>query len=40
MGFFFLISGYFTPGSFERKGLRSFLKDRLIRLLSIDSKLN
>jgi len=32
MGFFFLISGYFTPGSFERKGLRSFLKDRLIRL--------
>jgi glucan biosynthesis protein C len=32
MGFFFLISGYFTPGSFERKGLRVFLKDRLIRL--------
>jgi peptidoglycan/LPS O-acetylase OafA/YrhL len=32
MGFFFLLSGYFTPGSFERKGLTSFLKDRLIRL--------
>jgi glucan biosynthesis protein C len=32
MGFFFLISGYFTPGSFERKGLRAFVKDRLIRL--------
>ena len=32
MGFFFLISGYFTPGSFERKGLRAFLKDRLTRL--------
>jgi glucan biosynthesis protein C len=32
MGFFFLISGYFTPGSFERKGLRTFLKDRMIRL--------
>jgi glucan biosynthesis protein C len=32
MGFFFLLSGYFTPGSFERKGLRAFLKDRVIRL--------
>jgi glucan biosynthesis protein C len=32
MGFFFLLSGYFTLGSFERKGLRAFLKDRLIRL--------
>jgi glucan biosynthesis protein C len=32
MGFFFLLSGYFTPGSFERKDLRAFLKDRLIRL--------
>jgi peptidoglycan/LPS O-acetylase OafA/YrhL len=32
MGFFFLISGYFTPGSFEHKGLSAFLKDRLIRL--------
>jgi glucan biosynthesis protein C len=32
MGFFFLISGYFTPSSLERKGLRVFLEDRLIRL--------
>jgi len=32
MGALFLISGYFTPGSFERKGPRSFLKDRLLRL--------
>jgi Acyltransferase family len=32
MGFFFLISGYFTPGSFDRKGSTSFLKDRLLRL--------
>jgi glucan biosynthesis protein C len=32
MGLFFLISGYFTPGSFERKGAASFLKDRLLRL--------
>jgi glucan biosynthesis protein C len=32
MGFFFLISGYFTPGSFDRKGAIAFLKNRLIRL--------
>jgi glucan biosynthesis protein C len=32
MGAFFLISGYFTPGSFDRKGLGAFLKDRLLRL--------
>lgn len=32
MGFFFLISGYFTPGSFDRKDSASFLKDRLLRL--------
>ncbi len=32
MGFFFMISGYFTPGSYERKGTRLFLKDRLYRL--------
>lgn len=32
MGFFFLLSGYFTPGSFERKGSGAFLKDRLLRL--------
>jgi glucans biosynthesis protein C len=32
MGCFFLLSGYFSPGSFDRKGPLKFLKDRLIRL--------
>ena len=32
MGFFFLIAGYFTPGSYDRKGTKSFLFDRLIKL--------
>lgn len=32
MGAFFLLAGYFTPGSFDRKGTGSFLKERLIRL--------
>jgi peptidoglycan/LPS O-acetylase OafA/YrhL len=32
MGAFFLLAGYFTPRSFDRKGAESFLKDRLIRL--------
>ena len=32
MGALFLLSGYFTPGSFDRKGSGSFLKDRLLRL--------
>ena len=32
MGLFFLIAGYFTPGSYDRKGPRQFLKDRLLRL--------
>jgi glucans biosynthesis protein C len=32
MGLFFLIAGYFTPGSYDRKGSRSFLRDRLVRL--------
>lgn len=32
MGAFFLISGYFTPASLDRKGVRLFLRDRLIRL--------
>jgi glucans biosynthesis protein C len=32
LGFFFLISGYFTPGSYNRKGAAAYLKDRLIRL--------
>jgi glucan biosynthesis protein C len=32
MGLFFLLSGYFSPSSFDRKGPRLFIKDRLIRL--------
>lgn len=32
MGTFFLLAGYFTPGSYDRKGGASFLKDRLVRL--------
>jgi fucose 4-O-acetylase-like acetyltransferase len=32
MGFFFLISGYFVPTSYDHKGGRAFLRDRLIRL--------
>ena len=32
MGALFLLAGYFTPGSFDRKGPGSFLKDRLLRL--------
>ncbi|HWI65195.1 MAG TPA: acyltransferase family protein [Symbiobacteriaceae bacterium] len=32
MGLFFLVSGYFMPGSFDRKGAAAFVKDRLLRL--------
>ncbi|BCJ34255.1 hypothetical protein Athai_17580 [Actinocatenispora thailandica] len=32
MGAFFLLSGHFTPGSYQRKGARAFLRDRLVRL--------
>jgi hypothetical protein len=32
MGAFFLLAGYFTPGSYDRKGPRAFLRDRLVRL--------
>lgn len=32
LGFFFMISAYFTPGSYSRKGARTYLKDRLTRL--------
>jgi len=32
MGFFFLISGFFTPSSHDRKGGRAFLRGRLVRL--------
>jgi glucans biosynthesis protein C len=33
MGLFFLLAGYFTPDSYDRKGAASFLRDRLVRLL-------
>src|SRR5512136_2015480 len=32
MGLFLLISAYFVPGPYDRKGAGRFLKDRLIRL--------
>ncbi|MFX1324676.1 MAG: acyltransferase family protein [Promethearchaeota archaeon] len=32
LGLFFLLGGYFTPKSYDRKGIRSFWKERLIRL--------
>ncbi len=32
MGLYFFIAGYFTPGSYDRKGLGRFWKDRLLRL--------
>jgi len=32
MGLLFLISGYFTPSSYDKKGYMQFLKERLIRL--------
>jgi glucans biosynthesis protein C len=32
LGLYFFVSGYFTPGSYDRKGLRRFWKDRLLRL--------
>ncbi len=32
MGLFFLIAGYFTPASYNRKGFGAFVKDRIIRL--------
>jgi len=32
MGLFLLISAYFVPGAYDRKGPSRFLKDRLIRL--------
>ncbi|GAA4219916.1 peptidoglycan/LPS O-acetylase OafA/YrhL [Streptosporangium album] len=32
MGLFFLISGFFTPGAYDRKGTWPFLRDRLMRL--------
>lgn len=32
MGFFFFLSGYFTPASYARKGTVAFVRDRLLRL--------
>ena len=32
MGFFFFLSAYYAPGSFDRKGARLFINDRLTRL--------
>ena len=32
LGLYFFISGYFTPGSYDHKGLARFWKDRLLRL--------
>jgi glucan biosynthesis protein C len=32
MGALFFLAGYFTPGSYDRKGANSFLRGRLIRL--------
>lgn len=32
MGFFFLLAGYFTGPSFDRKGAGAYVRDRLIRL--------
>jgi peptidoglycan/LPS O-acetylase OafA/YrhL len=32
MGIFFLLAGYFTPSSLERKGYARFLSDRFLRL--------
>jgi fucose 4-O-acetylase-like acetyltransferase len=33
MGLFYLLSGYFSTGSYTRKGLRRYIQDRAIRLL-------
>src|SRR5215218_2871833 len=32
MGFFFLMAGYFSVASYDRKGALPFLRDRLVRL--------
>lgn len=33
MGLLFLISGYFVPGAYDKKGFGRFIRDRVIRLL-------
>jgi glucans biosynthesis protein C len=44
LGLFFLISAYFAPGAYDRKGAGPFLRDRLVRLglplLIYDSLIN
>lgn len=32
MGLFFLLAGYFTPAALQRKGVRRFVQERLVRL--------
>lgn len=32
MAFFFMLSGYFTPGSYDKKGAKAYLEDRLKRM--------
>lgn len=32
LGLYFFIAGYFTPGSYDRKGITRFWKERLLRL--------
>jgi glucans biosynthesis protein C len=32
LGFLFLVSGFFTPGAYDKKGFKRFMKDRFIRL--------
>jgi peptidoglycan/LPS O-acetylase OafA/YrhL len=32
LGFFFMWAGYFTPGSFDRRGFWRYFRDRLLRL--------
>ncbi|WP_017543276.1 acyltransferase family protein [Nocardiopsis prasina] len=32
MGLFFLLAGYFVPGAADRRGRRSFVRERLVRL--------
>jgi glucans biosynthesis protein C len=32
LGFLFLVAGFFTPGAYDKKGFKKFIKDRFIRL--------
>lgn len=33
MGFLFLLSGYFIPGAYDKKGFAKYIKDRFVRLM-------